>query len=102
MGVKHLTSFVKANKIAVPQSHTIAAPTIPGLVIDGLAFAFEVLSWLKIPPVGGAEYAHFNRAIKSFFDRTSSLGIKCCVVIDGASGAEKLDTQVRPLMLAHA
>ena len=95
MGVKHLTSFLNANKLVQPAQHTKESPTLPGIVIDGLAFAYHILGQCPQIPVAGGEYGSFCDRVELFFKAMIELEVHCVVIVDGVSGDEKLDTQLR-------
>ena len=60
MGVSHLTSLLRERRLFAPMAHTDDEPTLPGLLLDGLALAYHVYSTCGTCPVAGGEYAAFK------------------------------------------
>jgi len=94
MGVKHLASYLKNNALLEQAIHTAEAPTLEGLTIDGLAFAYHILDNCPQCPVAGGEYASFCEGVRKFFGQLETLKIEACVIVDGVAGPEKLETQL--------
>lgn len=95
MGVKHLGSFLHANNLLQVIIHSAEEPTLTGLVIDGLAFAYQMLDQCPQVPVAGGEYMAFEQGVRTFFETLKNLNIECAVVVNGVSAEGKLATELQ-------